>query len=114
MQADQLYRNLLYRHALRKQVNRYTEFEINVLIGIYVMNTQFRRCSGNMLFKYLSEIHRMPYKKNLLATIRKFKSDDMIRVIGNGAGTNIRLTEYGRQYLFELEEKLKGIKVSIF
>jgi len=113
MQADQLYRNLLYRQALRKQFNSYTEFETNILIGIYVMNAQAMRCSGNTLFNYLATIHRTPYKKNLLATLRKFKKEDRIRGNNAGAGTNIRLTEFGKQYLFDLEERLRSFQFNI-
>jgi len=106
MQAVQLYRNLIFRYALRKQYLSYTEFETNILIGIYIMNTHAKRCSGNTLFIYLSKIHRTPNKKNLLATVRKFKTDGMIRVLSKGVGTNIRVTEFGKQYLHELEERL--------
>jgi hypothetical protein len=111
MQTDHLYRNLLYRYSLKKQFVIYSEFETNVLFGIYVMNRQFQRCSGNTLFKYLSQIHRTPYKKSLLAAIRKFKSDGCIRATGKGSGANIHLTEFGKQHLSELEERLNGINL---
>jgi hypothetical protein len=110
MRATQLKRILLFRKILNKEVDHYTEVETNILIGIYIMNIEHKRCSGNTLFNYLSKINRTPYKKKLLLTIRKFKQEEMIRTFGKGAGTNILLTLEAKLILFRLEEKMRSVR----
>ena len=110
MKATQLKRSFLFRHVLLKQWEHYTEVETNVLIGICLMNNSSERCSCNTLFEYLSKVHRTPYKKTLLSTLRKFKQEGMIRVLGKGPGTKIHLTTAANLYLFELERKLKSLQ----
>jgi hypothetical protein len=74
------------------------------------MNKQLKRCTGNTLLDYLSAIHRTPYKKTLLATLRRLKMDGMIRVVGKGTGSKIVLTLEGDLYLIRLEERLRKIR----
>ena len=107
MKAIQLKRSFLFRFILLKQWPHYKEVETNILIGIYLMNCDLERCSCNTLSAYLSKIHRTPHKKTLLATLRKFKEGEFIRVNGRGPGTSIHLTIAAELYLFELEAKLK-------
>ena len=108
MRATNLKRSFLFRYILLKQWRHYTEVETNVLIGIHLMNQKSERCSCNTLFKYLSKVHRTPYKKKLLFILRKFKEDGMIRILGKGPGTKIKLTTDAILHLFQLEEKLRG------
>lgn len=110
MKTIQLKRSFLFRHILVKQWNQYSEVETNVLIGIFLMNEGLERCSCNTLFEYLAKVRRTPYKKKLLATIRKLKSDGMVRILRKGPGTNMLLTTDGKLYLIDLEEKLRQIK----
>lgn len=110
MRATQLKRSLLFRYVLMKQFDHYSEVETHILTSIYLMNVDHKRCSGNTLFKYLSKIHRTPSKKKLLLIVKKFKEQERVRRYGKGPGTNLVLTEHGKQYLFDLERKLKGIK----
>lgn len=110
MRATQLKRSLIFRFILLNKIDHFTEVETHTLIAIYLMNIDYQRCSGNTLFKYLSKIHRTPYRKRLLLTLRNFKETGIIRLSGKGPGTNLFLTEHGKQYLFDLERKLKGIK----
>lgn len=109
MRATQLKRSFYYRYVLRKEYKPYTEVETNVMVGIYIMNETGERCSCNTLFAYLSKVHRTPYKKTLLATLRKFKQEGIIRVISKGPGTKIHLTIQGTLYLLGLEEKLRNL-----
>ena len=106
MKAIQLKRFFLFRFILLKLWPHYTEVETNILIGIYLMNCDFERCSCNTLSAYLSKMHRTPHKKTLLATLRKFKQDGVTRITGKGRGTNNHLTMDGTLYLARLEEKL--------
>ena len=110
MRLTQLKRIFLFRYILNKQFDHYTEVDTNVLMGIFVMEEKCERCSCNTLFKYLSNVHRTPYRKNLLLTIRKFKQDGVIRILGKGAGTRIYLTMDGRLYLYALEQNLNRIR----
>lgn len=110
MKITQLKRSFLFRYILLKQWQHYTEVETNILMGIYLMNTSFKRCSCNTLFEYLSKVHRTPYKKALLSTLRKFKQEGLIRVLGKGPGTKIHLTNDANLYLLRLEEKLKNLR----
>ena len=110
MKFTQLKRSFLFRNILFKDWQNYSEVEINVVIGIYSMNYEFKRCSSNTLFRYLSKLHRTPYKKTLLATLRKFKQEGVIRVTGKGPGTKIHLTMDGTLYLSRIEEKLRRIQ----
>lgn len=112
MIATELKRHFLFRKILNKELNHYTEVETNILIGIYIMNIEHNRCSGNTLFNYLSKINRTPYKKKLLLTIRKFKQEGMIKKFGKGAGTNILLTLEAKLNLFRLEEKMRRVRIS--
>lgn len=48
----------------------------------------------------------------MLSTVRKFKQDGMLRVYGTGPGTNMHLTEAGKQYLFDLERKLRRVRIN--
>jgi len=93
-------------------MNPLTDKEIYLLIAIFIFNKQYRRCSGNTLFKYLSGIHRTPSRKDMFSIIRKFKKNNgqapaMIIELGVGPGKNYLLTEGGKQYLFELERRLR-------
>jgi len=108
MRVTNLKRSFFFRQILLKREDYYTEVETNVLIGIYLMNNKYLRCSGNTLFKFLSAVHRTPYKKTLLITLKKFKQEGMINKNGKGLSTKIYLTLKGTLYLIELEEKLKG------
>jgi hypothetical protein len=110
MRATQIKRSFLFRYVLLKQYSNYTEVETNILIGIYIMNERYERCSCNTLFEYLSKVHRTPYKKTLLTTIRKFKQEEMIRVYSKGPGTKIHLTMDGKLYLHNLEERLRRVR----
>lgn len=112
MKVTQLKRTFLFRYVLLKQWQHFTEVETNILIAIYLMNIKCERCTCNILFKYLSKYHRTPYRKTLLFTIRKFKQDGMIRIIGKGAGIKIHLTIDGNLYLMRLEEKIRGVKLN--
>jgi Mg2+/Co2+ transporter CorC len=117
MRITQITRQFLFRQSLEKINNsasaRFgcTEKETNFLIGILLMNRNLQKCSGNTLFKYLSKVHRTPNKKAMLATLRRFKNEDLIRQFGNGAGSNLRVTEAGKLFLFGLEKKAKVLKV---
>lgn len=104
-----LKRYLVFRSILMKEFDHYTERELNVLICIDVMAMKEEHCSRNNMFKYLSELHRTPYKKTFLSTIRKFINAGMIRVAGKGANTKIVLTIEGNLHLLRLEEKLSRI-----
>lgn len=110
MTATQLKRSLLFRYILMKQFDHYSEVETHILVGIYLMNNDGKRCSCNTLFTFLSKIHRTPYKKKLLLIVKKLKEQNRIKGIGNGRGTNLVITEYGRQYLFHLEKKMTDVK----
>lgn len=110
MTTTQLKRALLFRYVLNKYFDHYTEVETYILISIYIMNTQGKRCSCNTLFTYLSKIHRTPYKKKMLLIVKNFIEQGRIRVLGKGPGTNLVLTEYGKQYLIHLEKKMRGTK----
>jgi hypothetical protein len=110
MNTTQLKRLFLYRAILKKQFENYSEVETNVIIAIYLMNKQFKRCTGNTLLDYLSAIHRTPYKQRLLGTLRRLKMDAMIRVVGKGAKSKIVLTLEGDLYLIRLEESLRKIR----
>lgn len=110
MNTTQLKRLFLFRVILTKQFENYSEVETNVLIAIYLMNKQFKRCTGNTLLDYLSAIHRTPYKKRLLGTIRRLKTDGMIRLVGKGASSKIVLTLEGDLYLIRLEERMRKIR----
>ena len=110
MTATQLKRSLLFRYILIKQFDHYSEVETHILISIYLMNNDGKRCSCNTLFAFLSKIHRTPYKKKLILILKKLKEQDRIKSFGKGSGTNLIITEYGRQYLFHLERKIRGIK----
>ena len=94
-----------------KQFDHYSEVETHILVSIYLMNNDGKRCSCNTLFAYLSKIHRTPYKKKLLLIVKKLKEQNRVRGTGEGRGTNLVITEYGRQYLFHLEKKIRGISV---
>ena len=109
MKINNLTKCFLFRLALRKTIDYYSEREINFLIGIFLMNKNAKRCSGNTLFTYLSKVYRTPDKKYMLSVLRKFKSEDLIRVLIKGPGTNIVLTEYGKQHLSDLEIALGNI-----
>lgn len=93
-----------------KQRDHYSEVETYILLCIFIMNNNGVRCSCNTLFKKLSKIHRTPYKKKLLLIVRNFKEQDLIRVLGKGAGTNLVLSQQGKLHLFDLEEKLRCVK----
>lgn len=108
MKITNIKRVFLFRYVLNKEWPNYTEVQTNVMIGIYLMNQKFERCSCNTLIDYLSKVCRTPNKKTLLSTIRKFKEDDIVRIYGKGAGTKIKLTTDGELYLTRLEEKLKA------
>lgn len=110
MRIIQLTRCLLFRYVLKKQVESYTEVEINILVCIYLMNNQAKRCSCNTLINYLSKLNRTPSRKKLLYTLRRFKDEGIVRVFGKGPGTNVLLTTLGKIYLNELEDELKGIR----
>ena len=110
MRATQLKRALLFRYVLNKQRDHYSEVETYILLCIFMMNNSGERCSCNTLFKKLAKIHRTPYKKKLLSIVRKFKEQDLIRSFGKGPGTNLVLSQQGKLHLFDLEEKLRGIK----
>ena len=110
MRATQLKRALLFRYVLNKQRDHYSEVETYILLCIFMMNINGERCSCNNLFKKLSKIHRTPYKKKLLLIVRNFKEQDLVRSFGKGAVTYLVLSEQGKQHLFDLEEKLRGIK----
>ena len=103
MRVTNLKRSFLFRKILLKREDHYTEVETNVLIGIYVMNNNYLRCSCNTLFKYLSSVHRTPYKKTLLLTLKKFRQEGMINKNGKGLTTKIHLTLKGELHLYELE-----------
>lgn len=107
MKITHLKRSFLFRKILLKEWQHYTEVETNVMVGIYIMNETGERCSCNTLFTHLSAVHRTPYKKTLLATLRKFKQEGIIRLISKGPGTKIRLTMDGTLYLLGLEKKLR-------
>ena len=109
MRLTQLKRIFLFRYVLSKQFDHYTEVETNVLMGIFAMEEKCERCSCNTLLEYLSKMHRTPYKKTLLLTIRKLKENGMIRSINKGPATKIHTTLKGLLHLMELEKKLKGI-----
>ena len=110
MKFTHLKRSFLFRKILLKEWPHYTEVETNVLIAIYLMNCDLERCSCNTLSAYLSKVHRTPHKKTLLAILRKFKQEGVIRKIGKGPGTKILLTMDGTFYLQRLEEKIRRIK----
>ena len=110
MKITYLKRSFFFRRVLAKGWPKYSEVETNVMIGIYLMNNSFERCSCNTLFAYLSKVHRTPYKKTLLATLRKFKQEGIIRVSCKGPGTKIHLTMEGTLYLIRLEEKLRRVR----
>ena len=112
MKLTYLNRFFLFRSILLKQGQHYTEVETNVLIGIYLMNSDLVRCSCNTLTVYLSKMHRTPYKKTLLATLQKFKQDGVIRQTGKGRETNMHLTIEGKMYLFRLEGKISMVRFS--
>ena len=103
MRVTNLKRSFLFRQILLKREDHYTEVETNVLIGIYLMNNKYLRCSCNTLFKYLSSVHRTPYKKTLLLTLKKFRQEGMINKNGKGLTTKIHLTLKGELHLYELE-----------
>lgn len=111
MNPTQLNRIFFFRTILSEEFNKYSEVETNVLIGIYLMNKKYERCSSKTLSEFLSKIHRTPNKKTLLASIRKFKMEDMIRICRAGQGIKMHLTMHGILYLFELEKKLKMLRV---
>jgi len=110
MKFTYLKRSFLFRKILLKEWQHYTEVETNVMVGIYIMNETGERCSCNTLFAHLSAVHRTPYKKTLLATLRKFKQDGVIRVTSKGPGTKIHLTMDGTLYLLNLERRIRNIK----
>ena len=110
MKITHLKRSFLFRKILLKEWQHYTEVETNVMVGIYIMNEIGERCSCNTLFAHLSAVHRTPYKKTLLATLRKFKQDGVIRVTSKGPGTKIHLTMDGTLYLLNLERRIRNIK----
>lgn len=109
MRVTNLKRSFLCRKILLKREDHYTEVETNVLVGIYLMNNKYLRCSGNTLFKYLSTVHRTPYKKTLFITLKKFKQDGMINKNGKGL-TKIYLTLKGELHLFELERLIMKVR----
>ena len=111
MRVTNLKMSFLYRQILLKREDHYTEVETNVLVGIYLMNNKYLRCSGNSLFKYLSTVHRTPYKKSLLQTIRKFNQHGIVRIIGKGACVKIYITMDGNLYLSSLEKKLAAERI---
>lgn len=112
MEVTKLKQVFLYRYLIGKECPHYSEVETNVMIGIYLMNKKYERCSCNTLFEYLSKVHRTPYRKTLLSTIRKFKEDGVIRINGSGINKSLKLNAIGQLYLIELEKKLKGLKFS--
>ena len=112
MKTTNIKRAFLFRHVLNKEWPHYTEVQTNVMIGICLMNEKYDRCSCNTLIDYLNKVHRTPYRKSLLSTIRKFKEDGIVRIYGKGAGTKIHLTTEGQLYLSRLEEKLKRVRSS--
>ena len=107
MKFTHLKRSFLFRKILLKEWPHYTEVETNVLIAIYLMKCDLERCSCNTLSAYLSKVHRTPHKKTLLATLRKFKQEGVIRKIGKGPGTKLHLTMDGNLYLMRLEDKVR-------
>ena len=111
MKLTYLNRSFFFRSTLLKVGRHYSEVETNGLIGIYLMNCDLIRCSCNTLTVFLSKMHRTPYKKTLLATLRKFKQDGIIRQTGKGRGTNMHLTIEGNLYLFRLEGKVRRVKI---
>ena len=110
MRATQLKRALLFRYVLMKQIAHYSEVETYILLCIFMMNNNGERCSCNTLFRKLAKIHRTPYKKKLLLIVRNFKEQDLVRSFGKGAGTNLVLSQRGKQHLFDLEEILRCVK----
>lgn len=113
MTITHLRRSFLFRVALNKTINTHTELETNFLIGIYLMNKDLKRCSGNSLYKLLSNVYRMPDKKKMLGMIRSFKSKGLVHISGNGASTSITLTQDAKQFLFDLEKKLKATTLPV-
>ena len=109
MKLTHLKQSFLFRNILLKEWPHYTEVETNVLIAIYLMNCDLERCSCNTLCAYLSKVHRTPHKKTLLATLRKFKQEGVIRKIGKGPGTKIHLTMDSIIYLSNLEKSITRI-----
>ena len=102
-------RALFYRHLVLKQWDHYSELETNILLAIFLMNEDAKRCSSNTLFCYLSKIRRTPYKKKFLIILKQFKSKELIRVFGKGRTVNMVLTLEGKLHLYDLEKRVKQI-----
>ena len=100
---------LSMRTYLSKQWERYTESEVNVLICIYVMNEGAEYCSSKTLFDRLSQLHRMPHKKKFLASLRKFKQQEVIRVVKKGTIARIELRLKGYLFLSRFDNEIDKV-----
>ena len=76
------------------------------MICIYEFNEREELCTRTTIFEYLSTIHRTPYKKKLLATIRKFKNDEMIIITKRGREFHIRIGIHGYLFLSRVDSEL--------
>ena len=101
-----LNRVLLLRKFLMRQYEQYTEAEVNLMICIYEMNEREECCTRKTIFEFLSKIHRTPYKKKLLATIRKFKKDEMIRITKRARVSHIEIGIHGYLFLSRVDSEL--------